>query len=66
MSDRFVLVLFTVLAVTLLCGAVAVFIAWQNPDPAQRPMQAKLFEQCMAIFQTGVGAIIGLLGGHAL
>lgn len=66
MADRFNVVLFTVLGVTLLCGTVATLIAWQSPDASTKPMQAKLFETCMTLFHTEVGAIIGLLGGHAI
>lgn len=65
-TDKFFITLFTVLALTLISGATACLIAIKCPDPAGRPMQAELFKSCLAIFQTGVGAIIGLLGGHAL
>ena len=65
MADKFNLILAAVLSLTLISGATASAIAVTSPDPA-RPMQAELFKACLAIFQTGVGAIIGLLGGHAL
>src|SRR5258708_40307617 len=63
--DRFFVVLFTVLGLTLASGVTACAMALICPDPA-RPMQTELFKACVAIFQTGVGAIIGLLGGHGL
>ena len=66
MSDRFSLVLFTVLSLTLLCGLLATVIAWQNPNPATHPMQVKLFDTSVALLHAGIGAIIGLLGGHAV
>jgi hypothetical protein len=65
MPDRFTIVFLAVLWLTMLCGATACIIALRTKEPAQ-PMQTELFKTCCAIFQTGVGAIIGLLGGHAL
>jgi len=65
MEQRFKLILFTVLGVTLLCGALALITALVTPEPAP-PMVADLFKTCTTLFHTGVGAIIGLLGGNAL
>jgi hypothetical protein len=65
MDQRFIIILTTVVGITLLCGGIACAIALLSPDPA-RPMMAELFRTCTTLFHTGVGAIIGLLGGHSL
>jgi hypothetical protein len=65
MADKFDLILSCVLGLTLLSGATASALALKSAEPA-KPMQAELFKVSLGIFQTGVGAIIGLLGGHAL
>jgi uncharacterized membrane protein HdeD (DUF308 family) len=65
MDQRFTVILVTVVGITLTCGGIACIIAMLSPDPA-RPMTAELFKTCTTLFHTGVGAIIGLLGGHAM
>jgi hypothetical protein len=65
MPDKFIIVLVSVLWLTMLCGITACVIAMKSKEPVQQ-MQAELFKTCCSVFQTGVGAIIGLLGGHAL
>jgi hypothetical protein len=65
MADRFLIVLSTVVGLTLFNGGVACAIALFSPEPA-KPMQTELFKICSTVFQTGVGAIIGMLSAHAL
>jgi hypothetical protein len=65
MADKFLVVLFTVVGLTIINGAMACAIAIFSPEPA-RPMQTELFKICCTVFQTGVGAIIGMLSAHAL
>lgn len=60
--SAFRLVFFTVLFLTLLSGGVSYGIASQR-DPS--PQQNRIFENAMATWQIGVGAIVGLLGGKA-
>jgi len=65
MEKRFTIILMTVVGMTLLCAGIACAIALLSPEPA-RPMMTDLFKTCTILFHTGVGAIIGLLGGHAM
>jgi hypothetical protein len=64
MADRFHVVLFTVVGLTVACGAVACVLAIFTSEPAH-PMEQELFKTCSAVFQTGVGAIFGMLTAHA-
>ena len=65
MFDKFQLVFFTTSAFTLLNLAVAVAIALMLPD-SDSSMVTELYSTCIKLFGAGVGAILGLLGGHAL
>ena len=65
MSDKFQLVFFTAAAFTLLNFGAAVSIAVALPD-TKSPIVAELYNTSIKLFTAGVGAIIGLLGGHAL
>lgn len=65
MADKFLIVLFTVVGLTVINGGMACAIAIFSPDPA-KPMQNDLFKVYCTAFQTGVGVIIGMLSAHAL
>lgn len=62
--DRFVLVFSTVLFLTVLCAAGALWIAL-TPTPAS-PLAAELFATFNKLLVAGMGAMLGLLGGKAL
>jgi hypothetical protein len=49
------------LALTLACGAVAFWLALQNPKFAE-----PLFNTFLGLFAFGAGAIMGLIGGQTL
>jgi hypothetical protein len=63
--DKFQLVFFTTTAFTLLNFGAAVSIAFAVPD-TKSPIVNELYNTSIKLFTAGVGAIIGLLGGHAL
>jgi hypothetical protein len=65
MENRFLMVLCTVVGITLICGGTACVIAIWSPAPAN-PMVMEFFKTSNALFHTGVGAIIGLLGANTL
>ncbi|HEY2071227.1 MAG TPA: hypothetical protein VGG48_16845 [Rhizomicrobium sp.] len=65
MSDRFDLVFFSVLAITLLSGAAAGALAFWGPFDAS-PLQARFFDASLQAFVLGVGAVIGLMGRRML
>jgi hypothetical protein len=65
MADKFQLVFFTTVAFTLLNFGAASMIAIRNPE-TKSPMVAELYNTSIKLFTAGVGAIIGLLGGHAI
>lgn len=65
MFDKFQLVFFTTAALTLLNFGAATTIALAMPD-SKSPMVTELYSTCIKLFGAGVGAILGLLGGHAL
>lgn len=64
-ADKFLIVFFTTVALTLVCGAVATSIAVFARDPAP-PMIAEVYNTSLKLFNAGVGAIIGLIGGSHL
>ncbi len=47
---------------TLVSGITAVGIASQ---PQLTPQQERVFETCQTTWQTGIGAVVGLMGGKA-
>lgn len=61
-TPAFQQVFFTVLFLTLSSGGVSYSMASQ---PNLSPNQNRIFENAMATWQMGVGAIVGLLGGKA-
>jgi hypothetical protein len=65
MADRFILVFFTTVTITLVCGGVAASIVVLAHDPAP-PMMTELYNTALKLFTAGVGAIIGLVGGSKL
>lgn len=65
MADKFLIVFFTTVILTVLSGATAVLIAGFGHEPAP-PMAHELFNSTLGLFDAGVGAIIGLLGGAKL
>lgn len=65
MAGTFQLVFFTIVALTLICGATASSIAAFSPEPA-KPMVLEVYKTCLQLFNAGVGAILGLLGGMSL
>ena len=63
MTDRFYLVFFSVLVLTILCAVLASVIAfYTGADPP--PLMDKLFNAFLGMFTFGAGAIVGLLGGR--
>lgn len=65
MADKFLIVFFTTVGLTLTCGAVATTIALLGHDPSP-PMMTELYNTALKLFTAGVGAIIGLVGGSKL
>jgi hypothetical protein len=65
MFDKFTLVLLITTAFTVLNFSAAAGIALGFPDAAS-PFVTELYNTSIKLFTAGVGAIIGLLGGHAL
>jgi hypothetical protein len=65
MADKFLIIFFTTVALTVLCGSVAVSIVFLGHDPAP-PMMTELYNTALKLFTAGVGAIIGLVGGSKL
>ncbi len=47
---------------TLVSGITALGIASQ---PQLTPQQERVFETCQTTWQTGIGAVVGLMGGKA-
>jgi hypothetical protein len=64
MADKFIIVFFTTVVLTLLCGATAALIAGFGHDPS--PMMTELYSTALKLFNAGVGAMIGLVGGARL
>jgi hypothetical protein len=58
-------VFFTVVGLTLLCGAAAVSIAIFSLEPAP-PMVSEVYKTSLQLFNAGMGAVLGLLGGRSL
>ena len=66
MADRFNLVFYTTVCLTLICGAVATcIVVFGSHDPAP-PMMTELYNTALKLFTAGVGAVIGLVGGSRL
>jgi hypothetical protein len=65
MVDKFRIVFFTTVALTMVCGAAAASIVVLGHDPAP-PMMTELYNTALKLFTAGVGAIIGLVGGSKL
>ncbi|WFU44892.1 hypothetical protein QA640_21980 [Bradyrhizobium sp. CB82] len=65
MADKFLIVFFTTVTLTLVCGGVAAFIVAFGHDPGP-PMMTELYNTALKLFTAGVGAIIGLVGGSKL
>ncbi|MBD1889322.1 hypothetical protein [Coleofasciculus sp. FACHB-SPT9] len=61
-TSTFKLVFGTVVGFTLVSGITAVVIASQ---PHLTPQQERVFETCQTTWQTGIGAVVGLMGGKA-
>jgi hypothetical protein len=61
-TSTFQLVFGTVVGFTLVSGITAVGIASQ---PQVTPQQERVFETCQTTWQTGIGAVVGLMGGKA-
>jgi hypothetical protein len=61
-TSTFKLVFGTVVGFTLVSGITAVGIASQ---PQLTPQQERVFETCQTTWQTGIGAVVGLMGGKA-
>jgi hypothetical protein len=61
-TSTFKLVFSTVVGFTIVSGITAVGIASQ---PQLTPQQERVFETCQTTWQTGIGAVVGLLGGKA-
>jgi len=61
-TSTFKLVFGTVVGFTLVSGITAVSIASQ---PQLTPQQERVFETCQTTWQTGIGAVVGLMGGKA-
>jgi hypothetical protein len=62
LSPTFTLVFSTVLALTMLSGGTSLWLASQ---PNLSEYQVRVLENTTATWQTGVGAIFGLLGSKA-
>ncbi|MDE5446959.1 hypothetical protein GWG65_37635 [Bradyrhizobium sp. CSA207] len=65
MSDKFLIVFFTTVALTLVCGCAAASVVVFGHDPGP-PMMTELYNTALKLFTAGVGAIIGLVGGSKL
>jgi hypothetical protein len=65
MADKFQLVFFTTTAFTLLNFGTATAIATMLPE-TKSAIVTELYNTSIKLFTAGVGAIIGLLGGHAI
>ncbi len=61
-TSTFKLVFGTVVGFTLVSGITAVGVASQ---PQLTPQQERVFETCQTTWQTGIGAVVGLMGGKA-
>jgi hypothetical protein len=61
-TSTFKLVFGTVVGFTLVSGITAVGIASQQQ---LTPQQERVFETCQTTWQTGIGAVVGLMGGKA-
>ena len=57
---KFKHIFFTVVGLTLLSGGTALWLASQDQ---LSPQQTQVFESCSTTWQTGIGAVFGLLGG---
>lgn len=64
MSRYFPLILISVVALTVLCGAGAGFIAVVYGN-SMSPSLAGFQQNLSCLFTAGAGAVIGLLGGRA-
>jgi hypothetical protein len=62
-TSAFKLVFFTVVGFTLVSGGTALGLASQEQ---LTPQQVRVFESCQTTWQTGIGAVVGLLGGKAV
>jgi hypothetical protein len=63
-SSHFKLVFLSILAITLLSGAVQTLLAFSWPDPTKA--QQEVFEAMGFAWKLCLGAIVGLLGGKAI
>jgi len=64
MIDRFLIILFTVLGLTIACGTGAVLIAFGSPSPP--PLVERAYNMLAEMCGMGAGVIFGLLGGHMI
>ncbi|MDY6938292.1 MAG: hypothetical protein SWY16_11550 [Cyanobacteriota bacterium] len=55
-------VFFTVVSITLLSGGTSL---WLASKAELSPQQIRVFENCTATWQMGIGAVFGLLGSKA-
>ncbi len=62
LSPAFLLVFFSVLFLTTLSGSTSLWLASQ---PSLSEYQIRVLENSTATWQTGIGAIFGLLGSKA-
>jgi hypothetical protein len=62
-TSTFKLVFGAVVGFTLISGITAVGIASQ---PQLTLQQERVFETCQTTWQTGIGAVVGLMGGKAV
>jgi hypothetical protein len=63
MSNTFNLIFGTVVGFTVISGMTAVGIASQ---PQLTSQQEQVFETCKTTWQTGIGAVVGLMGSNLL
>jgi hypothetical protein len=61
-TSTFKLVFFTVVGLTLLSGGTSVWLASQEQ---LSPPEVQVFQTSSETWQTGIGAVFGLLGGQA-
>lgn len=61
-TSTFAVVFSAVLGLTLVSGATSLWLSFQN---YLSPEQKRIFESSSITWQTGTGAIFGLLGGKA-
>jgi hypothetical protein len=61
-SPAFLLVFSTVVSLTLVSGSTSL---WLSSQPQLSEYQVRTLENFTATWQTGIGAIFGLLGGKA-